>query len=42
LVIYKNINNSWIDPRVGPYISGEEISLFSLPGFEVWIVQAVV
>lgn len=42
LVIYKNIKNSWIDPRVGPYISGEEINLFSLLGFEVWIVQAVV
>jgi hypothetical protein len=42
LVIYKNIKNSWTEPRVGPYISGEEINLFSLLEFEVWIVQAVV
>jgi len=42
LVIYKNTKNSWIDPRVGPYISGEEINPFSLPGFEVRIAQAIV
>jgi hypothetical protein len=35
LVIYENIKNSWIEPRVGPYISGEKVNLFSLPGFEV-------